>query len=328
MCAGAARRLFNGKPFVLLDIYEERGDCMNVKKIGRTIRYLRRKEGYTQQDLANCLHISFQAVSKWERGICIPDAMYLSKLSEMLNVDLDDLLAGNVTYREDEWEGLILLQDYPDEIYLHGLGQQGDRCLIDIIIGYFMLAGIRNISFRGRISFLDKIAGRFGDGSEWGISLKYGRPSPSGESPVWHTMVVCESVFVYGANLTRFFWRAMSRHSGVSALAVQQKRGLKEYEVSFDRQHLAVPAGDEDGYMLPIQFYPNGYQHMIGSTPGNLIKSGEFFVDPIGKGLTNIVVRSMDDLETVNRFITSVEKMTGEVLYDLDELAEVRMPID
>ncbi len=42
---------------------------MDMKKIGKTICYLRKKQGLTQQDIAKYLNVSFQAVSKWERGV-------------------------------------------------------------------------------------------------------------------------------------------------------------------------------------------------------------------------------------------------------------------
>ena len=41
--------------------------------IGSKIRELRKKKGVTQEQLANSLHISFQAVSKWENNIAMPD---------------------------------------------------------------------------------------------------------------------------------------------------------------------------------------------------------------------------------------------------------------
>ena len=48
----------------------------------------------TQSHLANKLHITDKAVSKWERGLSLPDISILIPLSEILNVSLYELLKG------------------------------------------------------------------------------------------------------------------------------------------------------------------------------------------------------------------------------------------
>jgi len=46
----------------------------------------------TQLDLADCLEISFQAVSNWERGSSMPDIAKLPKLAKILDVSIDEIL--------------------------------------------------------------------------------------------------------------------------------------------------------------------------------------------------------------------------------------------
>ena len=60
----------------------------------------------TQKALANILNVTEQAVSKWERGIGLPDISYLPKLADCLEVNLNDLLQGNLN--ENEIEGSLL----------------------------------------------------------------------------------------------------------------------------------------------------------------------------------------------------------------------------
>ena len=67
---------------------------MDVIKIGKFICEKRRCLNMTQSDLANKLHITDKAVSKWERGLSLPDISILIPLSEILNVSLYDLLKG------------------------------------------------------------------------------------------------------------------------------------------------------------------------------------------------------------------------------------------
>ena len=67
---------------------------MNEEKIGKFISRKRKKKNLTQKELANKLHITDKAVSKWERGLSLPDISVLIPLSEILNVGLYDLLKG------------------------------------------------------------------------------------------------------------------------------------------------------------------------------------------------------------------------------------------
>lgn len=53
---------------------------------------LRKEKGFTQQDLANKLHITDKAVSKWERGLSYPDITSISSLASILGVDSSYLI--------------------------------------------------------------------------------------------------------------------------------------------------------------------------------------------------------------------------------------------
>ena len=67
---------------------------MDNLKIGHFIQYMRKKAGLTQNELAEKLGISFQAVSKWENGDTLPDTGLLLPLSDILGVTVDTLLNG------------------------------------------------------------------------------------------------------------------------------------------------------------------------------------------------------------------------------------------
>ena len=67
---------------------------MNYDKIGNFILNLRKEKGYSQNDLARIIPISRQAISKWERGITIPDSSTLVRLSEIFDVNINELLKG------------------------------------------------------------------------------------------------------------------------------------------------------------------------------------------------------------------------------------------
>lgn len=62
-----------------------------IRKISTNLIYYRKKNGYTQQDLANLLSYSDKAVSKWERGLAVPDVIILLRIAEIYNISLSEL---------------------------------------------------------------------------------------------------------------------------------------------------------------------------------------------------------------------------------------------
>lgn len=67
---------------------------MDQIKIGRFISERRKEENLTQNELAEKLGITDRAVSKWERGICLPDAGLMLDLCKILEVSVNELLTG------------------------------------------------------------------------------------------------------------------------------------------------------------------------------------------------------------------------------------------
>lgn len=67
---------------------------MDSKLVGAQIAYLRKEKGLTQNDLGDRLGVSFQAVSKWERGETLPDTAILLDLANALGTSVDFILSG------------------------------------------------------------------------------------------------------------------------------------------------------------------------------------------------------------------------------------------
>ena len=61
--------------------------------IGTTIKTLRRGRNMTQEQLAEYLGITANAVSQWEQELCCPDIILLPALSRVLGCMIDDLFA-------------------------------------------------------------------------------------------------------------------------------------------------------------------------------------------------------------------------------------------
>ena len=74
---------------------------MNLEKIGKFIASSRKKQNLTQEQLAEQLGITKNAVSKWERGLCLMDMSLLEPLSKILKVTVNEILAGEKIERND-----------------------------------------------------------------------------------------------------------------------------------------------------------------------------------------------------------------------------------
>ena len=74
---------------------------MNQEKIGRFIARQRKLKELTQEELAEKLGITKNAVSKWERGLCLMDMSLLKPLSEILDVSINEILAGEKIEEKD-----------------------------------------------------------------------------------------------------------------------------------------------------------------------------------------------------------------------------------
>ncbi len=87
---------------------------MNIKKTGEQIAMLRKSKGLTQNELGERLGVSFQAVSKWERGETLPDVAVLPDLAKVLETTVDFILNGGE--KTVEYKGKISVSDM-----IHGL---------------------------------------------------------------------------------------------------------------------------------------------------------------------------------------------------------------
>ena len=77
-------------------------------KIGENIKALRKARGFTQEQLADMLGISFQAVSKWETNANTPDLSLLPMIAKVLGTSIDQLFSEN---NPDSWEGADMIKN-------------------------------------------------------------------------------------------------------------------------------------------------------------------------------------------------------------------------
>lgn len=75
---------------------------MDLIKIGNFICELRNKKGLTQEELAKKINVTNKAISRWERGVGLPDISLLEPLSNALDVTILELLNGKHLNGNDE----------------------------------------------------------------------------------------------------------------------------------------------------------------------------------------------------------------------------------
>ena len=71
---------------------------------GDTLKTIRKQKGFTQEELAIKINVVRQTVSKWEKGLSVPDADILAKIADVLEVSVSELLGGNIKEENDHNE--------------------------------------------------------------------------------------------------------------------------------------------------------------------------------------------------------------------------------
>ena len=112
---------------------------MDVKSVGKQISFLRKQKGLTQNELGERLGVSFQAVSKWERGETLPDTAILLDLAEVLETTVDSILTGGCKVLN--YRGRITVSQMVDGI--NALKRMGE------------LLGKENLLYRHAINGID-----------------------------------------------------------------------------------------------------------------------------------------------------------------------------
>ena len=85
---------------------------MDSRSIGALIRAVRREKGMTQRELGEVLHVSDRAVSKWERDRGCPDISLLPSLSNVLGVDLERMLSGDLEPDREKGDSMKRIEFY------------------------------------------------------------------------------------------------------------------------------------------------------------------------------------------------------------------------
>ena len=83
---------------------------MDTIKIGKFLKELRKEKGLTQEQLGEKVGVTNKTVSRWENGHYLPPVECLSIMSELYNVSINEMIAGQRLEKE-EFEALISATD-------------------------------------------------------------------------------------------------------------------------------------------------------------------------------------------------------------------------
>lgn len=134
---------------------------MNQEKIGKYISVKRKGKGLTQEVLAEKLGVSINAVSKWERGLCLMDMSLLKPLSEILDVSINEILAGedieDESFKNKADENILNMS----ELYNLKATRKGVIALSVIALILIIYCGIKELDSSGFVSMICGYNGLF-----------------------------------------------------------------------------------------------------------------------------------------------------------------------
>ena len=82
---------------------------LNPEKVGKFIKKLRKDNNLTQQKLAQMYGVTYQAVSKWENGINLPDVALIKQMSKDFNISIEDILEGEFLTKKKKRKKYVLI---------------------------------------------------------------------------------------------------------------------------------------------------------------------------------------------------------------------------
>lgn len=122
-----------------------------TKSIGERIRELRRARGITQEEMAEAMGVTSQAVSKWETDLSIPDLPTLIRLADYFNVSLD-ALCREQNGPEVRYETPALRKRVEDMFFrIRVLSSDGDKVNVNLPLALVKALDLSDLA--GKVSF-------------------------------------------------------------------------------------------------------------------------------------------------------------------------------
>ena len=297
---------------------------INNEKIGKTISILRKKQRYTQRELANKIGVSDKAVSKWERGLGLPDISLFSTLAMALDSDIDSILSGNSEIlKKEKWKGLLDLSNAKIKID----SEIGAKSLLSYQLGYFLLAGINEIYV-----ICNDIEKKYIVKETKNINIKTVFIDETFNIKD-NLMVIYYPLFIYGQNITRSFQKCMEIRDGISIISLPEQTS-NNVNILYNSNHKVINNINdsiETSYKYsaaPIMFFPKKYIKYYNNCAFNeyidyLINNNILYTEPLFRGIIYIPLKTKTDIKDADRIVNIIEKR-DYLVGDLEEIQRRR----
>lgn len=117
------------------------------------IKSLRKNKGYTQEELAARINVVRQTVSKWEKGLSVPDAEALQRLADVLEVDIKELLGAPALSEQKNDEVVEQLARINEQLVIKNRRAHRIWKTIGIIfavfVGFYVVLAVLGLYFFG-----------------------------------------------------------------------------------------------------------------------------------------------------------------------------------
>lgn len=250
---------------------------------GNLIAELRREAGFTQKSLAEALHITDKAISKWERGLSLPDVSLLPRLSLLLGADMTLLLAKDGKHPHEGWKGLVDLRNSKVDLWQ----MVYDKPMVYFMLSHFLLSNIREICFLCSKENQRYLESNFFE--ELGFTFTFDLP----EDTTRDYMILNRPCFLFGSDLTHQFQGAMLSESVVTLVPVN-----------------VAP---------PFLFCPAEYVTIYKKNPGYLYEIA--VPRTLGRGMVCLDMDHMDTFMEVAIFVRMYQRSSGLLISSLEEIA-------
>lgn len=117
------------------------------------LKTLRKNKGYTQEELASRLKVVRQTVSKWEKGLSVPDAEMLLKIAEEFEVSVSELLGAKIEDEQSKSDVAELLARINEQLAIKNRRTKRIWKVVGVIVVVYILLNVWVIVSLGLFSF-------------------------------------------------------------------------------------------------------------------------------------------------------------------------------
>ena len=125
------------------------------------LKTIRKAKGYTQEELAIKIHVVRQTISKWEKGLSVPDADTLSKLADVLEINVSELLGSEIKEEANKNEVAEQLAKISEQLALKRIWKVIGVILLAVIVINMLLVVLGTVTYNEKNTDITTIEEKF-----------------------------------------------------------------------------------------------------------------------------------------------------------------------